>query len=286
VRYQTSSNTQDTRFDALREKEATIRHANFDDTSSLESAFAECDKLFLVSTPRISMDYNDAPLWKGREAHHRAAIDAALKARVKHIYYTSLAFANPSKAAVMRAHIRTEKYLNGLAREGKVQVTILREGLYNESWPLYFGYYHGLQDEKRTHVVVAGDGPISWTDIPDMAFVTAKIITASSEAWAGKTLYLSQQKSWSLEDVARMVSRAKGEDVSLAVVSRKEFEDHYACLGVERASVEWWSSTYDALKDGECDINDVTLTNILREAGRTPKSLDITIEEMMTRNSG
>ena len=57
------------------------------------------------------MDFNDAPLWSGRELHHRRAIDAAREAGVKHIYYTSLAFANPSKASVMRAHIRTEAYL-------------------------------------------------------------------------------------------------------------------------------------------------------------------------------
>ena len=72
------------------------------------------------------MDYNDAPLWQGREKHHRAAIDAALEAGVKHIYYTSLGFSNPSKAGVMRAHIRTEEYLHNLEKEGKVKVTIIR----------------------------------------------------------------------------------------------------------------------------------------------------------------
>ena len=81
------------------------------------------------------MDYDDAPLWKGREAHHRVAIDAAIRAGVKHVYYTSLAFANPSKASVMRAHVRTEKYLKDLESEGKVKYTVIREGLYNESWP-------------------------------------------------------------------------------------------------------------------------------------------------------
>jgi uncharacterized protein YbjT (DUF2867 family) len=80
------------------------------------------------------MDYNDAPLWQGREKHHRAAIDAALDAGVRHIYYTSLAFNNPSKAGVMRAHVRTEAYLYDVAKEGKVETTIIREGLYSEAW--------------------------------------------------------------------------------------------------------------------------------------------------------
>jgi uncharacterized protein YbjT (DUF2867 family) len=228
------------------------------------------------------MDYNDAPLWKGREAHHRAAIDAALQVGVKHMYYTSLGFSNPSKAGVMRAHIRTEKYLKDLESEGKVRVTVIREGLYNESWPLYFGYYFGLKEEGRREVLVAGDGRISWTSIADMAFGTAKVLSESSEKWAGKTFYLSQKKSWTLKDIAGIVSKVRGEDVALKVVSRQEYEEFYVGeKGMEKASVEWWSSTYDALKDGECEIKDSTLEDILKDAGRTPKPLEETISEMM-----
>jgi uncharacterized protein YbjT (DUF2867 family) len=258
-----------------------VRYANFDEPASLEAAYASCDSLFLVSTPKIDMDYNNAPLWQGREKHHRAAIDAALKVNVTHIYYTSLAFVNPSKASVMRAHERTEKYLKGLEGEGKVKVTIIREGLYNESWPLYFGYYFGLKEEERKEVVVAGDGQVSWTSIPDMAFATAKVLSEESGKWAGKTFYLSQRQTRSLEEIAGMVSKVRGEDIRLKVVSRKEYEEHYVGKGMEKASVEWWSSSYDALKDGECAIVDEMLETILKDAGREPKPLEQTIEEML-----
>ncbi|KZM18936.1 uncharacterized protein EKO05_0006679 [Ascochyta rabiei] len=277
----TSTDPEDPRFDYLRSQSITIRQANFDDPSSLKRAYAGCNKLFLVSTPRIEMDYNNAPLWQGRERHHRAAIDAALEAGVKHVYYTSLGFSNPSKAGVMRAHIRTERYLKDLEKENKVKVTIIREGLYNESWPLYFGYYFGLKDETRKEVIVAGDGPISWTSIPDMAYGTAKILAAPSEEWSGKTFYLSQKKTWTLQDIAKLVSKVKGEEIKLKIVSRKEYEDYYAEKGTERASVEWWSSSYDALKDGECAIEDYTLEGLLKDANRRPKRLEETIEEMM-----
>ncbi|KAI1506179.1 hypothetical protein F5X99DRAFT_404226, partial [Biscogniauxia marginata] len=79
-----------------------IRHASFDSSSSSSSSssassFADAlrgvDKLFLVSTPRIELDFNDAPPGRGREAHHEVAIDAAVAAGVRHIYYSSLAFA-------------------------------------------------------------------------------------------------------------------------------------------------------------------------------------------------
>jgi uncharacterized protein YbjT (DUF2867 family) len=279
---QTSTDPKNSCFDRLHSQSITVRHANFDDPTSLERAYAGCNKLFLVSTPRIEMDYNDAPLWSGREKHHRVAIDAALKVGVKHIYYTSLGFANPSKAGVMRAHIRTEKYLKDLEKEQKAKVTIIREGLYNESWPLYFGYYFGLKEEKRKEVVVAGDGPVSWTSISDMAYGTAKVLAAPSDEWSGKTFYLSQKKTWTLQDIAHVVSKVKGEEIKLKVVSRKEYEDYYVKeKGTDRSSVEWWSSSYDALKDGECAIDDPTLEIMLKEAGRSPKPLEETIEEML-----
>jgi uncharacterized protein YbjT (DUF2867 family) len=282
VDIQTSSSPNADKLKYLRDQQITVRYANFDEPASLESAYAGCTSLFLVSTPRIAMDYNDAPLWQGREKHHRAAVDAATKVGVQHIYYTSLGFAIPSKASVMRAHERTEKYLKGLEAEGKAKVTIIREGLYNESWPLYFGYYFGLKEETRKEVLVAGDGQISWTSIPDMAFATAKVLSAPSDKWAGKTFYLSQKKTWSLEDIAGIVSRVRGEEIKLKVVSRKEYEDFYVNeKGMEKPSVEWWSSTYDALKDGECAIDDDTLETILKDAGRSPEALEHTIEDML-----
>jgi uncharacterized protein YbjT (DUF2867 family) len=191
------------------------------------------------------MDFDDAPLWEGREAHHRAAIDAARKVGVNHIYYTSLGFGNPSKAAVMRAHVRTEAYLQELE---DVEWTIIREGLYNESWPLYFGYYYGLKNEKRGEVVVPGDGPISWTAIADMAFGTAQVLAAPAELWAGKTFYLSQNRTWTLHDIANIVSRVRGEEVKLKIVDTQEWEEYYIQKKeMERPAVEWWGSSYEAI---------------------------------------
>lgn len=278
---QTSSDPESSRLSHLRTQNIAIRHADFDNSTSLRNAYTGCTKLLLTSSPRIEMDYNNAPLWQGREKHHRAAIDAALGVGVEHIYYTSLSFANPSKAGVMRAHMRTEGYLRELEEAGRIKVTILREGLYNESWPLYFGYYYGLKEENREEIVIAGDGKVSWTAIDDMAFGTAKVLSESSEKWAGKTFYLSQKTTKSLKDVAETVSKVTGREIRLKVVSRKQYEDYYVGRGTERASVEWWSSSYNALEDGECEIDDETLEDMLREAGRRPKPVEETIREMM-----
>ncbi|KAF2499364.1 NAD(P)-binding protein [Lophium mytilinum] len=281
----TSSDPSSAQFAPLTAKGATIRPMTYDSPSSMESAFAGCTALFLVSSPRISMDFNNAPPGQGREAHHIAAIDAARKAGVKHIYYSSLAFAfhpntamDKSLAGVMTAHLRTEAYL---ASSTDISYTVIREGLYSESWPLYLGYYEPKHDE-RSEIIVAGDGKISWTAIADMAFCTAAILSAPREEWAGKMCYLSQRRALTLEEVAGVVGEVKGKKIGVKVVGREEYERYYVEeRGREVDAVRWWSSTYAALKDGECAVEQPLLEDMLREAGRVPKGVEETIREML-----
>lgn len=272
----TSSDTGAKKLEPVREKGVQVKRANWDDRNSFKEAFQGCDKLFLISSSRIQKDFNNAPPGLGRESDHYTALKAARDARVKHIYYTSLAFAKPSKSRVMKAHERTEEWLKVGTR-----YTIIREGLYNESWPLYFGHYKVGQDD-RNEVPVAGDGQISWTSVSDLGLANALILAAPSDDWTKKIVYLSQSKTHSLEDVAAMVSKARGKEMTLKVVPRDEHEKYYIEeRGMGEPYVKWWSKSLDAVKAGECDIQDPTLETLLDSKGVKPKQLEHTIEEML-----
>jgi uncharacterized protein YbjT (DUF2867 family) len=109
---------------------ARLVRADYADPASLAAAFAGAQRLLLVSSPGIAH--------AARVAHHRAAIDAARAAGVAHVFYTSLAFAagaDTSATEVMQAHLDTEAYL----KASGLVYTIVREGIYAESWPLYLG---------------------------------------------------------------------------------------------------------------------------------------------------
>ncbi|KAI9799658.1 MAG: hypothetical protein M1833_003974 [Piccolia ochrophora] len=272
----TSSDPNDSRWDSLKAKGITVLQSNFNDPESMVRAFSGCSSLLLVSSPEVSLDFNDAPAGNGRERHHINAINAAQVAGVQHIYYTSLAFGAKSGAGVMRAHLHTEAFLE----RQKITSTVIREGLYNESWPLYFGFYD-LEKDNRDAVLVAGDGPISWTSIDDLGFATASILAAPSTAYAGQTLYLSSPTAITLEEVARIISNIKGMEIELKVVSREEYCKFYAEKGVDKAMVEWWSTTYGALEQNECLIKDGTVTRLLSSKGSKPKSIEDTIREML-----
>lgn len=274
----TSSDIEDARWNDLKAQGAQVRHFNFDSPSP--ASFKGCTKLYLVSTPKISMDFNDAPSGQGREKAHIGAIKAAVEAGVKHVYYTSLAFGSDSGAGVMRAHLRTESYLKELEAAG-VRMTVLREGLYNESWPLYLGYFD-LKNDERGEVLLAGDGKISWTAIKDLGLATALVLADGTGKFVGKTLYLSRRgDARSVTEIAGLVTEARGREVRVKVVGREEYVESCVERGVERADVEWWSSTYAALEKGECLIEDPTLEELLASRGVKPTPVEETIREMI-----
>lgn len=260
------------------DKGVKLVSADWDEPAFWDAAFKGADKLFLISSARIDKDFGDAPPGKGREADHFVALEAAKKAGVQHVYYTSLAFANPSKSRVMKAHERTEEYLH---REWAGKFTIIREGLYNESWPLYFGHYD-VPNDSRSEVVTGGDSPISWTSIPDLGLANALILAAPSPEWANKVFYLSQRKAHTLDEVAAMVSKARGKQVKFKVVPRKEHEKFYVEeKGMPEPMIAWWSKTYDALRDIECKIDDPTLEDLLASMGVKPEPMEKTVAGMM-----
>jgi uncharacterized protein YbjT (DUF2867 family) len=286
----TSSQPDDPRLKEYADKGITIKHAIYDSSSSMTSAWSGCTHLFLVSSPAINLDFHEAPSGEGREKHHIAAIKAAKEAGIEHIYYTSLAFGSNSKAGVMVAHNRTEKFLEEYTASGAegqgMTYTIIREGLYNESWPLYFGQY-GIESGKldsRDEVPVGGDSKISWTGIDDLGLANALVLADESEKWAGKMFYLSAGKSnaRSLKDIAGIVSEIRGKKVGAKVVEKEEYERY--CMeerGQDEGFAKWWSKTYVALRDVECDISDDTLENLLAKKGRKPKTLEETMKEMI-----
>ena len=94
------------------------------------------------------------------------------------MYYTSLAFAGDSCAAVMQAHLDTERYL----KESGLKYTILREGIYSESYPLYFGFWNAKDGEDEV-LVPYSDGGIAWVCREDLGEGTAKIMVGVSRCF-------------------------------------------------------------------------------------------------------
>ena len=103
-------------------KGAEIRHADFEDPSSLDKAFTGVERLLIISTDAL-----DQP--GKRFAQHKNAVEAAQRAGVKHVLYTSMPNPEPGNPITFAPdHYNTERALAA----SKFTWTILRHNWYSD----------------------------------------------------------------------------------------------------------------------------------------------------------
>jgi NAD(P)H dehydrogenase (quinone) len=187
---------------SLAEKGVQVRRVDFDDAASMEAAFAEAEKVLIISTDTL-----DRP--GHRLVQHRAAIAAAQKAGVKHLLYTSMP--EPANSPLLFApdHEGTEAEIRASAIPAW---TILRNNWYFENVmmsagpALASGHWYSA----------AGDGRIAHIARDDIARATAAALVAAD---SDKKVYtLTGSASYTHRDIAAAVSKAAGKDITVVDV--------------------------------------------------------------------
>ena len=172
-----------------------MREADYAKPQTLEKALAGVDTLLLISSSEIGQ----------RAAQHRNVIEAAKKAGVKRIVYTSLLRADASPLSLAEEHRATEADL----KASGVPFTILRNGWYTEN---YTGSIGGAL-AGGAFIGSAGEGKISAAARADYA--DAAVAALTGEGHAGKTYELAGDEAYTLKDLAAEISRQTRQDDSL-----------------------------------------------------------------------
>ena len=97
-----------------------VRVADYGQPAALEKALAGADKVLLISGSEVGH----------RVAQHQAVLDAAKKAGVKHLVYTSILHAESTTMKLAAEHQVTEKSI----RSSGLPFTFLRNGWYTENY--------------------------------------------------------------------------------------------------------------------------------------------------------
>lgn len=223
---------------------------------------------------------------------HKLAIDAARKSGVKHIFYSSLAFAGDgnttSAAHVMQAHLDTEKYLASVAaKDPSFTYTAVRIGLYSESFPLYTAFFDLKNPTSEVKIPHNGSGPgIAWAKQDELGNAMALLMKSYGEnprdfEYVNKTILLSGPRDWSLQETVEALGKAVKKPVKLVEVS----VDEYAAQPQVQKGLTYgagdmaavWATAFDAIREGEAAVSTPILAKIL---GREPESFDKTIARM------
>jgi nucleoside-diphosphate-sugar epimerase len=228
---------------------------------------------------------------------HKKAILAAQKSGVKHIFYSSLGFAgnetnNTSVAHVMGAHLLTEKFLAELP--GTTTYTVVREGLYSESFPIYTNWFDLRNPANEITIPHDGSGPgVAWVKRDELGEATAKLVARYATATGGnpavveefpfvnRIVLLTGPRVYSLSETVEILGRVVGRDVRIKPVTVDEYAafDHkglHTYHGVNLARE--WATAWEAIRRGETAVVTPTLKEIL---GREPEDYEATIRELL-----
>ncbi|OIN58063.1 SDR family oxidoreductase [Arsenicibacter rosenii] len=189
-----------------------VREADYEQPETLTAALNGVDTLLLISGNEIGK----------RAAQHKNVIEAAQKAGVTWIVYTSLLHADTSTISLAGEHLATE----ALLAESGIPYTLLRNGWYTEN---YTGSIAGAV-AGGAFLGSAGNGKISSAARQDFAEAAAVVLT--TEGHQGKTYELAGDQAYTLTDLAAEMSKQTGKDIPYKNLPEGEYAAVLASFGI------------------------------------------------------
>ncbi|WP_129127604.1 SDR family oxidoreductase [Geomonas oryzae] len=189
-----------------------VRRADYNAPETWEGVLAGAEKVLLISSSEVGQRVNQ----------HRNVIDAAKKAGVKLLVYTSLLRADTTPLGLGAEHIATET----LIRESGVPFVILRNGWYTEN------YAAGIPAavEHGAFYGSAGDGRIASAARADYAEAAAAVLTREGEG--GRIYELAGDTAYTLTEFAGEISRQYGKEVNYVNLPESEYKQLLLSVGL------------------------------------------------------
>lgn len=201
-----------------------VRHADYDRPETLVPALQGASRLLLISASEVGR----------RVPQHRAVIDAAVRAGVPLLAYTSILHADTSPLPLAAEHRETEAML----RASGLPAVVLRNGWYTENYTasIPVALQHGV------YLGCAGAGRIASAARADYAAAAARVLTTDTSP---RQVYeLAGDTAWTLADLTAEISRRSGK----AVACRNLPEAEYRAV-LQQAGLPDWLATLLAESD-------------------------------------
>ena len=198
-----------------------VRYGDFDKPETLAAAVTGADKMLLISGTRVG----------ARVVQHKAAIDAAAKAGVKHIAYTSfIGIDDPANPAEVRHdHIETEQLIRGSG----MAWTMLRDAHYADAMILMAGP-GVMQSGQWISNAGAGLEAMVWRD----DCVAAAVAVMTSEGHEGQPYNITGPELQTFEEVTAILSEVTGKSITYVSVDDEQQYAMFDAMGISRRPVD------------------------------------------------
>lgn len=197
------------------------RMTNFNNPEGLAEAFAGAERLALISMPFVGVKRQNA---------HKNVVDAAKKAGVQQIVYTSLVNAgdetNPS--VEKKDHIYTEEYI----KQSGLDYIFLRNSQYAEAMITNYFTYVKLDGVLKNS---QGDGKMAYISRKDCAKAVAYALHRGAE-YSHATLDINGPELMTISQFIAYGNQATGNNVRYQEITDEENYQIFDAMGVPRTT--------------------------------------------------
>ena len=201
------------------------RYADYNDPGQLSGAFAGGGTLLLISVPQVG---------EKRREMHRNAIDAAVKAGIREIIYTSIVGTGDPECESyeMADHQFTEDYI----KSSGVNYVFLRDAQYCEAM---ISAFEQAADSGGVLANNNGNGRMAFVTRDDCAEAAACV--AAGAGARGKIYYITGPEALTIEEFVEIGSSVTGRKVTYRFISDEDMWSFLDSKGVPRKTDGDWS---------------------------------------------
>jgi len=255
----------------------TVRYGDFDKPETLVDAVQGADRMLLISGTRVG----------ARVVQHKAAIDAAVAAGVRHVAYTSFVGLDPANPAIVtRDHLETEL----LIRASGLAFTMLRDAHYADAM-VVMAMPNYLRSGVWPTSTNGGREAMVWRD--DCIDCAVAVLTGKGHE--NRIYDITGPRTQDFEEVAALLTEVTGRSVRVEQTDDAGMYALFDAMGIPRqpvddqsvAGIPWNSddmvSFERSIREGWLDIVSNDVETLL---GRPPRSVRALIEanvEMLRR---
>lgn len=199
----------------------TVRYGDFDKPETLAEAVQGADRMLLISGTRVG----------ARVVQHKAAIDAAAAAGVKHVIYTSfIGIDDPANPAEVRHdHIETER----LIRASGCGWTMLRDAHYADAMILMAGP-QVIQSGKWFSNAGEGREAMVWRD----DCIESAVAVLTGEGHEGRIYNITGPDLQTFGEVAAIMAEVTGRPVEHVSLDDEGQYAMFDAMGIPRRPVD------------------------------------------------
>lgn len=241
----------------LKEIGVELRIGDYTDYSSIQRAVDGIDVVLLISSSTM----------EERAEQHNNVIKAANKAGVKQLFYTSMVQAGKELSPMAIDHAKTEKLL----KSSGIPYTLYRHTFYTEFLPLFLG--DAL--ETGRWIFPSNGEKINLAYRSEMAEALANGL-AEAEQHRNKTYEITSAQTYSLDEIAGMLSKASGKTITYTDVSISDFKQALEELGLPEEQLAMSVMTATTFANGALNF---TFDHMEKLLGRKPTGVETFIEE-------